>query len=165
MIKIRAFEQSDFDAVAAIYQQGIDTGIATFQTSVKTWHEWDETLLPHSRLVATDEHNQVLAWAALSSVSNRCVYGGVAEVTIYVSSSAQGRGVGKALLNALVVSSEQAGIWSLKAGIFPQNIASIKLHETCGFRILGIQEKLGKIGTRWQDVALLERRSKTVGID
>ena len=165
MINIRSFEPSDFDAVAEIYQQGIDTGIATFQTSAKNWDEWDASLLPHSRIVATDQHNQVLAWAALSSVSNRCVYGGVAEVTIYVSTMAQGKGVGKSLLNALVIASEQAGIWSLKAGIFPQNIASIKLHESCGFRVLGIQEKLGKIGNRWQDVALLERRSKTVGID
>lgn len=165
MIKIRTFEPSDFDAVAEIYQQGIDTGIATFQTSAKNWDEWDTSLLSHSRLVATDQHSQVLAWAALSSVSNRCVYGGVAEVTIYVSTMAQGKGVGKSLLNALVIASEQAGIWSLKAGIFPQNIVSIKLHESCGFRVLGIQEKLGKIGNRWQDVALLERRSKTIGVD
>ncbi|XOV77695.1 MAG: GNAT family N-acetyltransferase [Aestuariibacter sp.] len=165
MIHVRDFINSDFDAVATIYQQGIDTGIATFQTQCKSFGEWDASLLPECRLVAANPDNAVLGWAGLSSVSSRCVYAGVAEVTIYIAQSARGQGVGFRLLAALVDASEKQGIWSLKAGIFPENRASIALHEKCGFRQIGIQEKLGKLKGKWQDVLLMERRSKTVGVD
>lgn len=164
-ITIRPFIEPDFDDVAQIYQQGIETGIATFQTQVKSFDEWDASLLAHSRLVAIDEDNKVLGWAALSSVSSRCVYAGVAEVTIYIHQDAQGKGVGHTLLNALVKDSEDNGIWTLKAGIFVENTPSIKLHEKCGFKVLGVQEKLGKLGAQWKDVLLMERRSQVVGVD
>ncbi len=164
MVTIREFAKDDFPSVKRIYQEGIDTGNATFQTKAKDWLEWDAGLLQHSRLIASDRVS-IIAWAGLSAVSSRCVYAGVAEVTIYVSAAARGKGVGKVLLSALVESSEKHGIWSLKAGIFPENQASIHLHELCGFKILGVQDKLGKMAGTWRDVVLMERRSKTVGVD
>jgi phosphinothricin acetyltransferase len=153
----------DWPAVLAIYQEGIATGNATFETEVRGWEVWDANHLPHSRLVAR-AGDQVAGWAALSSVSSRCVYGGVAEVSVYVAEAARGRGIGKRLLRALVEASERAGIWTLQAGIFPENEISIGLHEACGFRIVGCREKLGQLHGIWRDVTLMERRSEVVGV-
>lgn len=161
---ISNFSREDFDQVRDIYQQGIDTGIATFQSQAKPWEEWDKSLLTHSRLVAK-QGDKVMGWAGLSGVSDRCCYAGVAEVTVYIGNDAQGKGVGKALLKALISDSEKNGFWTLQAGIFTQNTASIALHEACGFRQLGVREKIGKLNGRWMDTVLMERRSKTVGID
>lgn len=154
---------SDWEAVKEIYEEGIATGNATFQQSAPTWDEWNSTHLQHSRIVAKD--NNVLGWAVLTPVSGRCVYAGVAEVSVYVSDKARGKGLGKQLLQKLVDESEANNIWTLQAGIFPENIASIKIHEACGFRILGKRERIGKMNGIWRDTVLLERRSETVGID
>lgn len=161
-MKIRAFVDTDWPAVQTIYQQGIDTKNATFQTTVKSWEAWDGSMHRQCRLVAI-EGETVAGWAALSPVSSRCVYGGVAEVSVYVDTVWQGRGVGKLLLSALVTESEQAGFWTLQAGIFPENIASVRLHEKCGFRTVGRRERLGQMEGHWRDVLLLERRSAVVG--
>lgn len=153
-----------YPQVDAIYLEGIATGNATFQTEGKTWKEWDSSHLRHSRLVAV-EHGKVLGWAALSPVSSRCVYAGVAESSVYIAEKARGRGVGLALMQRLVTASEAAGIWTLQAGIFPENEASVRLHQKCGFRIVGTRERIGKMHTgRWRDNLLLERRSKITGI-
>lgn len=148
--------------VLAIYGEGIGSGDATFETAVPAWDDWDRKHLAHSRLVALDG-DQVLGWAALSAVSDRCVYGGVAEVSVYVAAAARGQRVGRALLEALVRASEEAGIWTLQAGIFPENQASVSIHQKCGFRIVGVRERLGKMNGRWRDVLLLERRSPVAG--
>jgi phosphinothricin acetyltransferase len=163
MITLDIMKPSDWEAVKEIYEEGIATGNATFQQSAPTWHEWNSTHLQHSRIVAKD--NNVLGWAALTPVSGRCVYAGVAEVSVYVSDKARGKGLGKQLLQKLVDESEANNIWTLQAGIFPENIASIKIHEACGFRILGKRERIGKMNGIWRDTVLLERRSETVGID
>ena len=165
MFQIRPFVKMDFPDVKKIYQEGIDTGMATFQTRAKDWDEWDASVLTQCRLVAVNESNRVTGWAALSEVSNRCCYAGVAEVTIYITQDARGYGAGQQLLNALVQCSEKNGYWTLKAGIFAQNTASIALHKKCGFKILGTQDKLGKLNNTWIDVVAMERRSTTVGID
>ncbi len=153
----------DWDAVREIYLQGIATGNATFEKSVPDWKEWDERHLSTCRLTARWE-NKVLGWAALSRVSSRCVYGGVAEVSIYVAEEARGRGIGRRLMAALVEASEQNGIWTLQAGIFPENTASINLHQQAGFRIVGKRERIGRMDGRWRDTLLMERRSAVVGV-
>jgi phosphinothricin acetyltransferase len=153
---------SDWPAVRAIYEQGIATGNATFETSTPSWQVWDAAHLPDCRLVAR-QRGQVIGWTALTPVSSRCVYAGVAEESVYVAESAWGQGVGKALLLALVDASEQAGIWTLQTGIFPENEISIALHKACGFRIVGRRERLGQLEGVWRDVVLMERRSKIVG--
>jgi phosphinothricin acetyltransferase len=162
--------------VREIYAQGIATGNATFETELPDWEKWDSSHRKDCRLVAVDELDEdkaehliplaefkVLGWAALSPVSSRRVYRGVAEVSVYVAAAARGRGVGKALLEALVQESEGNGLWSLQAGIFPENTASIELHKSCGFHKVGIRRRIGKLGDRWRDVLLLERRSLKVG--
>jgi phosphinothricin acetyltransferase len=149
--------------VEAIYTQGIATGNATFETQSPTWETWNAGHLAHSRLVATDATGQVLGWAALSPVSGRCVYGGVAEVSVYVAEAARGRGVGQQLLAALIDESEKNGIWTLQASIFPENTASIRLHKANGFRVMGKRERIGKLAGVWRDTVLLERRSAVVG--
>jgi L-amino acid N-acyltransferase YncA len=156
---IEPMREDDWDRVRSIYLEGIATGNATFETSAPTWEKWTETHLPECRLVARFDGN-VLAWAALSRVSSRPVYAGVAEVSVYVCGDARGQGVGRALLEALVSESEANGIWTLQAGIFPENVASINLHLACGFRIVGRRERLGQLASRWRDVMLLERRSQ-----
>ncbi len=153
-----------WEAVKTIYEEGIATGDATFQTSAPPWEEWDAAHLQAARLVAV-ENDTVLGWAALTPVSGRCVYAGVAEVSVYVSAGARGRGLGKQLLNALVTASEAAGLWTLQAGIFPENAASIAIHKACGFRVAGTREKIGKMYGLWRDTVLLERRSKVAGTD
>jgi phosphinothricin acetyltransferase len=163
-IRIDSFDRKDWDAIRNIYLEGIATGNATFETDAPTWERWDAGHLEEPRLAARNGAT-VLGWAALSPVSSRCIYAGVAEVSVYVGSGCRGRGVGKALLETLITESERNGIWTLQADIFPENVASVKLHERCGFRILGRRENLGKLAGRWRDVLLMERRSRTVGID
>ncbi|WP_440055727.1 GNAT family N-acetyltransferase [Pseudoalteromonas sp. T1lg65] len=161
---IRHFEQTDFPFIKAIYQQGIDTGNATFQLTPKSWEEWNGSMHEHSRLVAV-EHDNVLGWAAISPISGRDVYSGVAEVSVYVVASERGKRIGQKLLSQLILESERNNIWMLQAAIFPENIASIKVHSRNGFRQLGIREKLGKMTGIWRDVILMERRSKIIGRD
>jgi L-amino acid N-acyltransferase YncA len=163
MIKLELMNPLDWEAVKQIYEEGIATGNATFQQSAPTWEEWNSSHLQHSRIVAKDD-NEVLGWAALTPVSGRCVYAGVAEVSVYVSDKARSKGLGKQLLQKLIEESEANGIWTLQAGIFPENTASIKIHEASGFRIFGTRERIGKMDGVWRDNLQLERRSKTVGI-
>ena len=159
--EITLMNDEDGLAVMEIYRQGLATGNATFETTVPAWEDWDGGHLKHSRLVVRDGQ-QILGWAALSPVSGRCVYGGVAEVSVYVGESGRGKGVGSALLTALIASSEKEGIWTLQAGIFPENEASIKLHLKHGFREVGRRERIGKMNGVWRDTILLERRSRVV---
>src|ERR1700722_9463369 len=160
--QILPMASADWPAVRAIYEQGIATGNATFEKSAPAWDAWDAAHLPHCRLVAHSA-GEVLAWAALSPVSSRCVYAGVAEVSIYVAARARGRGIGQALLSALVEASERENIWTLQAGIFPENAASTELFRKSGFRVLGRRERLGQMDGRWRDVILMERRSQIAG--
>jgi L-amino acid N-acyltransferase YncA len=152
----------DWEQVRAIYVEGIATGHATFETGAPQWEKWDSEHLARARLVARDGP-AILGWAALCPVSGRCVYAGVAEVSVYVAASARNRGVGRALLEGLIRASEAEGIWTLQAGVFPENASSLALHRRCGFREVGRRERLGKLGDTWRDVILLERRSRTVG--
>lgn len=162
-MKLRAMETADWPAVAAIYREGIATGHATFNTEAPGWEAWDRAHLVDCRLVAVDG-TEVLGWAAMIPVSDRCVYAGVAEESVYVAARARGRGVGRLLLEGLIAASEGHGIWTLQAGIFPENTASIVLHERLGFRLVGRRERLGKMATgQWRDVLMLERRSPTIG--
>lgn len=155
---------ADWLAVRAIYEEGIATGQATFETAAPDWPAWDAGHRPDCRLTARLE-GQLVGWAALSPVSKRSVYGGVAEVSIYVATAARGRGVGRALLMALIEASEAAGVWTLQAGIFPENQASMSLHSSCGFRVVGRRERLGCHQGVWRDALLLERRSGRVGVE
>jgi phosphinothricin acetyltransferase len=163
-IAIEALAPEDWNDVRRIYAEGIATGNATFETEPPTWEAWDRSHRPGSRLAARSG-GRIVGWAALSKVSERCAYGGVAEVSVYVAADARGRGVGRRLLEELVRSSEEAGVWTLQAGIFPENTASIALHERCGFRLVGVREKLGRLRGAWRDVAQLERRSRRVGAE
>jgi phosphinothricin acetyltransferase len=155
---------ADWPRVREIYAEGIATGHATFQTAPPAWEEWDAEHLCAPRLVAL-LGGEVAGWAALSPVSRRPVYAGVVEVSVYVADAARGRGLGRLLLGELVHASEAAGIWTLQAGIFPENTASLALHERCGFRRVGLREQLGAMQGRWRDVLLMERRSRTVGAE
>ena len=159
---IDSLQPSDWEHVRAIYLDGIVTRNATFETEAPSWPKWDASHLTFGRLVAR-EHDIVLGWAALSPVSARCCYAGVAEVSVYVAASHPGRGIGTALLNAVIGGSEKHGIWTLQAGIFPENLASLALVRKCGFREVGRRERLGRLGGIWRDVLLLERRSEIVG--
>lgn len=154
----------DWQSVKSIYESGIATGIATFETTAPSWEKWNVGHLTFARLVAV-ENNEVVGWAALSTVSSRCVYGGVAEVSVYVANTHKGKGIGKLLLQNLIKESESNGIWTLQAGIFTDNAASVKLHEKVGFRVIGHREKIGKLNDIWKDNFILERRSKIVGIE
>ena len=152
----------DWEQVRSIYLEGIATGIATFETDAPVWEKWDAGHLRKARFVVR-YGLKVLGWAALSPVSDRCVYGGVAEVSVYVGARGRGRGVGRALLESLIAASERNGIWTLQAGVFPENAASVKLHLSCGFREVGRRERIGKMHGVWRDTLLLERRSRSVG--
>jgi L-amino acid N-acyltransferase YncA len=154
---------ADWDAVRAIYEEGIATGNATFEKSAPDWQKWNSAHLQPCRMVARSA-GEVLAWIALSPVSSRCVYAGVAEVSIYVAARARGCGMGKALLSALIDASERENIWTLQAGIFPENAASIELFRRAEFRVLGRRERLGMMDGRWRDVVLMERRSQIAGL-
>ena len=149
--------------VRKIYQEGIDTGQATFQQAAPDWSAWDQGHLPHSRIVAVKEE-KVIGWVALSPVLSRPIYRGVTEVSVYVAESHRGYGLGYQLLQELIQQSEQNGIWTLQASIFPENKASVRIHEKCGFRHMGLREKIGQQNGIWRDTVILERRSKTVGI-
>jgi L-amino acid N-acyltransferase YncA len=151
---------TDWEQVREIYLQGIRTGHATFETEAPSWQRWDEAHLPFARLVVR-EGNSVWGWAALSPVSQRQVYRGVAEVTVYVAESARGQGIGRALLQALVEASQTNGIWTLQASIFPENVASVELHRRCGFREVGRRERIAMLNNVWRDTLLLERRTRS----
>jgi phosphinothricin acetyltransferase len=158
---VRDLRPEDWPQVAAAFEDGIRTGNATFETDVPSWEAWAASH-PEPRLVA-ELDGEVVGWAALSPVSDRCCYRGVAENSVYVAGRARGRGVGQALLEELVARSEAAGIWTLQAGVFQENEASIALHLACGFRIVGVRERLGRLNGVWRDVLMLERRSDRVG--
>lgn len=163
---IEPMRAADWPAVRAIYEAGIATGNATFETAAPAWEAWDQAHLATPRLVARrSAAGPVLGWAAVVPVSGRCVYAGVGDLSIYVASEARGAGVGRALLAALVRQSEAAGLWTLQAGVFPENAASLALHRALGFRDVGVREKIGRMGGRWRDVLLLERRSRAVGTE
>lgn len=162
-VAIEEMVEPDWSAVRTIYLEGIATGHATFEKSAPDWTTWDSAHLRSCRLVARSGP-ELLGWAALSPVSNRCVYGGVAEVSVYIAVRARGRKIGSKLLTALVQKSERNGIWTLQAGIFPENVASIELHRRAGFRIVGTRERLGCMDGRWRDVILMERRSAITGV-
>ena len=165
-IVIDKMSPKDWQAVRAIYLQGIATHNATFETDAPGWEKWDRGHRQDCRLVARKggrPFGRVVGWAALSPFSGRCVYAGVASLSIYVAEAARGQGVGKALLQALIEASEQRGIWTLETGIFPENAASLALHKSCGFREVGCRERLGQMDGVWRDVILLERRSQVVG--
>ena len=164
-ILIDPLQPEDAEQVLAIYAEGIATQDATFQTEVPSWEEWDAAHLEAPRLVARDEDGRVLGWCALSPISRRPVYAGVTEESVYVAASARGRGIGRRLLEAMAKASEDAGIWTMQTGIFPENKASIALHEACGFRIVGTRERVGRHFGRWRDVVLMERRSEVAGAD
>lgn len=158
-VTIRPMAPADAEAVLALYQAGLDGGNASFEITAPTWEAFDTGRLDEHRFVATGERDEVLGWVAVTPVSARPVYAGVVEHSIYVSPAAQGRGVGRALLEALIESTERAGIWTIQSGVFPENTPSLALHRACGFRTVGIRSRLGKHGDRWRDVVLLERRS------
>ncbi len=161
---IEPMQPADWPAVAAIYLEGIATGNATFQTNAPPWEEWDAGHRKDCRLVAKNESGELVGWAALTPISSRCVYAGVAEVSVYVAATGRGNGLGSKLLAALIAESELAGIWTLQAGIFPENAASLALHASCGFRQIGRRERIGQMNGKWRDVLLLERRSEKVGV-
>jgi L-amino acid N-acyltransferase YncA len=162
-VNVRPMTPDDWEQVAEVYREGIATGNATFETEVPSWEAWDAGHLSTARLVA-GEDGAVVGWAALSPVSDRCAYGGVAEVSVYVADGARGRGVGRALLEEAIRVSERAGIWTLQGGVFPENEASLALLDRCGFRQVGIRTRLGSLHGRWRDVVLLERRSAIAGV-
>ena len=154
---------SDWEQVSSIYLEGIRSGHSTFETTVPTWEQWDAAHLQIARLVLRDG-DVVLGWAALSPVSRRHVYRGIAETTVYITESQRGKGLGRVLLEALVAESEKNEIWTLQASIFPENTASLALHLRCGFREVGRRERIAQLNGVWRDTLLLERRSVTVGI-
>ena len=159
---ITAMRPEDWTSVREIYGEGIATGNATFEAELPDWEKWDNGHRRDCRLVARSE-GRILGWAALSPVSARRVYAGVAEVSVYVAASARCEGIGKRLLQALVEESERAGVWTLQAGIFPENESSVALHKSCGFLEVGQRNRIGKMGNVWRDVLLLERRSEITG--
>lgn len=161
-LRIDPMASGDWPAVRAIYAEGIASGLATFETEVPSWEEFDATRLPHSRLVARQE--EIAGWGALTPVSRRACYAGVAEVAVYVAEAARGRGIGRALLEALIASSEANGIWTLQGATIAENAASLALQARCGFRVVGRRERIAPLGGTWRDTILTERRSRTAGI-
>jgi L-amino acid N-acyltransferase YncA len=163
-MKIRPMHPEDWPEVARIYAEGMASGMATFETRVPDYQAWDRAHLSACRYVA-QAGRRLLGWAALSPVSGRCVYGGVAELSVYVDASSRGQGVGRALLAVLIPASEAAGLWTLQSGVFPENTPSIHLHLAMGFRQLGYRERIGRRDGVWKDNLLFERRSQLVGTD
>lgn len=161
---INDMRPDDWEQVRRIYQEGLATGQASFETAAPDWEQWDESHHKHSRLVMRHE-GRIVAWAALSPVSRRTCYSGVAEVSLYVADSHRGQGVGKKLLHALIVSSERHEIWSLNGSTFPENAASIRLQISCGFRVVGRRERIARHHGVWRDTLITERRSPVVGVD
>ena len=156
----------DWPAVRAIYEEGIATGLATFELTAPEWESWNHSHRPDCRLVAQDRSGAIVGWAALSRYSARAVYSGVAELSVYIAAKARGRGVGRPLVAALIAASEEAGVWTLQAGVMADNAASLALHEKCGFRRVGVRERIGRdVKGVWRNVVLLERRSSVRGIE
>lgn len=162
-VTIAPLSENHWPSLREIYAQGIATRNATFETTTPEWPEWDARHLPACRLIAM-HGDEIVGWAALSAVSSRQVYRGVAEVSVYVAVEAQGQGIGSALLAALILESERNGIWTLQAGILAENTASIHLHEKAAFRIVGRRERIGQLDGQWRDTILMERRSKAAGM-
>ena len=162
-VVIRKMKEQDWPSVKSIYASGIKTGIATFETSIPNWEDWDKSHIKSARLVAIS-NNKVIGWTALSPVSSRCIYGGVAEISVYVDQQYRGKGIGRKLLETLIPSSEEIGIWTLQSSIFKENVASQKLHLSLGFRIIGYRERIGQLHAVWRDNVILERRSQVVGV-
>jgi phosphinothricin acetyltransferase len=159
-VRIEPMTAAHADAVLVIYQEGLNTGDASFELTAPDWRGWDAAHLSQHRFVAVDEGGSVAGWVAVSAVSSRCVYAGVVEHSVYVAEQARGRGVGRALLSALIASTESAGIWTIESGVFPENVASLALHASLGFRIVGRRERIGCHRGVWRDTLLLERRAK-----
>jgi L-amino acid N-acyltransferase YncA len=171
-VTIRPMRAADADQVLAIYQAGLDTGEASFETTAPTWDRFDATRHPQHRHVAVDATTgRLVGWVAVTAVSDRCVYAGVVEHSVYVHPADRGRGIGTALLDALIGSTESAGVWTIQSGIFPENAGSLRLHRRAGFRVVGTRHRIGRNEAagnrpgRWRDVLLIERRSRAVGID
>lgn len=164
IIGFREMLEEDYPSVKKIYLDGIATGNATFQTDAPEWQDWDKSHFKHSRIIVLF-NGEIAGWAALSMVSSRCVYAGVAEVSVYIDSNCRGKNLGTKILEKLVKSSEENGIWTLTASVFPENEVSLKIHEKNGFRVQGFRQKIGKMNGKWRDTLLLERRSKIVGIN
>lgn len=162
-MKFSKIDENNFDTVAKIYKVGIETGNATFETNIPSFEDWDKTHLPYGRIVILENEN-IVGWAALSKVSDRCVYSGIAEVSVYISPDTRGKGIGSQLLQKLIEISESEGLWTLQCGIMRENKASIGLHKKCGFREIGYREKVGKREGVWRDNIIMERRSKIVGV-
>ncbi len=170
MTELRPMIPADAPAILAIYGEGIATGHATFESAAPDWAHFDAGKLTAPRLVSLDDDGALTGWAALSPASSRCVYGGVGEVSVYVADAARGQGIGRALLTGLIKASEAEGFWTLTAGVFAENTASIRLHEQCGFERLGVRRGLGKMSHgpmagQWRDVVQMERRSTVIGVD
>lgn len=163
-VRIEPMTSGHADQVLAIYQAGIDTRVATFETSVPDWPSFDAAHLPAHRFVALDADggSRVLGWVAVSAASQRSAYAGVVEHSVYVDAAASRRGIGRALLDAVIASTEAAGIWTVRSGVFPQNTASLRLHEAAGFRTVGVRERVGRLDGQWRDVILVERRSPII---
>ncbi|MGK5441841.1 N-acetyltransferase family protein [Micromonospora sp. URMC 105] len=161
-ITVRPMTAADADAVLAVYQAGLDAGDASFETTAPTWAAFDAAKLAAHRLVAVGADGTVLGWVAVAPTSSRAVYAGVVEHSVYVDPVAQGRGVGRLLLDALIASTEAAGIWTVQSGVFPENAASLALHRRAGFRVIGTRVRIGRHHGRWRDVVLLERRSAVI---
>jgi L-amino acid N-acyltransferase YncA len=163
MLRVEPMAPADWPEVSAIYEEGIATGLGTFETASPSWEEWNVARLPHSRLVAREQ--AIVGWAALSPVSRRPCYAGVAEIGIYIAAAARGRGVGLALLRALIESAEAHGIWTLQGATIAENAASLALQAKCGFRVVGRRERISKLNGSWRDTILTERRSAKIGVD
>ncbi|WP_330296864.1 GNAT family N-acetyltransferase [Streptomyces sp. NBC_00503] len=162
-LRVEPLTRAHADEVLAIYQAGIDEGNATFEAEAPTWAAFDAARLPEHRFAAVDPGGKLLGWVAASRVSDRCAYAGVVEHSVYVHPGARGRGVARALLDALITSTEAAGIWTIQSGIFPENAASLALHQRAGFRVIGTRQRIGLHRGVWRDVVLLERRSPAIG--
>jgi L-amino acid N-acyltransferase YncA len=158
-LRIRELEEEDWPVVAAIFEEGIATGLATFETAAPAWRAWDATHLPGKLRLVAEEDGEVVGFAALSPVSSRESYRGVVENMLYVSARARGRGIGSALLTELLRRSEEAGIWTVQTSIFPENLPSLAVHQRAGFRVVGRRERIGQLGGAWRDTLLLERRA------
>ena len=160
---IREMITNDSTRVLEIFKMGLDTRNATFETNVPSWIDWDSKHLNHSRFVYL-ESDKVLGWIALSPVSTRKVYEGVVEVSVYIDTNILGKSIGSKLMEKVIISSEMHGIWTLYSSVFPENVATLKLHDRFGFRVIGTREKIAKLDNKWRDTVLLERRSKKTGI-
>jgi phosphinothricin acetyltransferase len=163
-LNFRKLKKTDWEQVSKIYKEGLDTGNATFETNVPNWNDWNNGHINDCRIIVEIE-NKIVGWSALSPISSRCVYGGVAEVSVYVSTKFSGQKIGTKLLERLIVESENYGIWTLQAAIFAENKGSIIIHKRLGFRKIGYREKIGKLNGIWRDTTLLERRSDKVGVE